>query len=195
MNVEIELRELGDELARRHEPSAIDADELLARILAAPPHRGRSSSGSAWPSGLLRPRRVTIAVAAVAAAAIALVVLLPSGGSGPFTPADASATLRELSVLARAREASELPLKQGQYFYRRSQGYGSTGESWTTKKGTGAYASSNYEGGRMQPIRGGDPAPIYVGNEELSYDEMLGLPATRASCSRSRSERPSTIPS
>ena len=164
--VEERVRELGGERESRLGESELDADLLLERILADrqadPVHGGR--------------RRLALGGALVAAIATAAVVLLPSGGEDPFTPPDASATLRKLSVLAGARERSEPPLKQGQYFYRRTQGFGSVGEVWVTSKGTGAFTSSQIENGRIQPIRGGNAAPIYLGREELTYDEMLDLP-------------------
>jgi hypothetical protein len=163
MRIESDMRELGDELERRHEGSELDADALLARILAEAPGRPRRPRG--WAAGV-----------ALAAAAVIAAILLPTGGSGPIAPADASATLRELSVLARAREQREPPIADGQYFYRRTQGYGSTGESWTDRKGIGAFWNSNIEDGRRQRITARDAVPILLGKEELSYEEMLDLP-------------------
>ncbi len=164
------LRGLGAAREESIGASAIGPEELLQRILAAPPARRRSERMR--PS--IAPRRLGIAVVGAVAAA-ALAVLVSGGDRGiPLSPPSASATLKEFALAASAHREQEPPLEGGQFYYRRTQGYGAVGQVWTNRQGGGAYTSTRDTPGLHRIKHGGDR--VYLGQTPLDYERMLALP-------------------
>lgn len=164
-----EVRRAGAVRAATIGPSEIDPAGLLGRILESEP----VGTGPRRPRAVVRWR---LGLAGLAVAAGLGIALLAFGGGGgvPLAPPSATATLREFALAASAHREQEPPLEPGQFFYRRTQGYGSVGQVWTNRQGGGAYTSTRDTPGIHRIRHGGDR--VYLGHIPLGYERMLALP-------------------
>lgn len=164
-----EVRRMGAVRAGSIGASEIDPEGLLGRILESEPPR----TGARGAKAAIGRWRLGLAGLAVAAG-LAIAVLASGGGGVPLSPPSATATLREFALAASAHREQEPPLEPGQFFYRRTQGYGSVGQVWTNRQGGGAYTSTRDTPGIHRIRQGGDR--VYLGQIPMGYERMLGLP-------------------
>ncbi|MGH2589979.1 MAG: hypothetical protein ACRDGW_04190, partial [Actinomycetota bacterium] len=156
---------IGDQL----DPDCPEARALLARVA--------EQLGDDVPALSDRrfPRRLGLATAGMTAvaAAVLVLVLTPSTDRSPGV-SEASAALHQLSLAARAHRESDPPLRAGEYYYQRSEGYGSP-EKWISRDGSVAFTSPSLdriERSGPRPFTGFGLQP----GDGLTYEQMVDLP-------------------
>lgn len=166
-------------------------DETLAAILAIDPQTpeaiaapgGRTVAGRS--AGRRGYRRLALAATAAIAITVGAALLLDGSSNRTFGPSEASAALRELSLAASAHTSSDPPLEPGEYYYRRTIGYGQVHESWTSRSGVSylrntptkdGLAPPGSRTGELERSESGGQFAIFGGIEPLTYREMLELP-------------------
>ncbi|HMJ95712.1 MAG TPA: CU044_5270 family protein, partial [Thermoleophilaceae bacterium] len=127
-----------------------------------------------------RPRwtgRVAIA-ACVAAAATAAALVIPGERDTRLGTPEASAAAATLRLAAKSQQGGlARPLRPGEFFYVRTKtawGIDHPGvrESWAAIDGTRRWRDRG-EDHRVGPSKDG---PFYIGNESMTYAELLDLP-------------------
>jgi len=149
-----------------------------------PPPSGAATARAerAWRRGAepRRPRwapRVAIA-GAVAAAAVAAVLVLPGEQGGRLGPADARAaeTLRRAATVEAGALAR--PLGPGEYWYIRREttwsGTPQVREDWVGSDGSRRWRTR--PGGGDHGVGATPRPPFYVGDEAVTYEQLLALP-------------------
>jgi hypothetical protein len=130
-----------------------------------------------------RPRwTVRVAIAAsLAAAATVVALVLPGERGARLGTSDASAAAATLRLAAESQAGGlSRPLRPGEFFYTRmkttwGRGNPALRESWVAVDGTRRWRDGR-EGGREHRVGPPREGPFYVGDEPMTYAELLGLP-------------------